>query len=407
MTVGMIGATVSNAPRNVANRAMFPLGTAVATSTTVCLEGRTRHTFGCDTPYIQVAHTGIYFDSNNVPQNCGNDQGIEHSIEIPSVQSSPVRMLWGGGNTGTITNGVVEYLSDQLFASSFGLPYFPGGTQFWLRSRKTVTNGQNYIYGQGGNASLGYSGEGEFFSDGTASQITNSGAMTTPSGGSAAANNSILPTAFIGAPTRSLSIMGVGDSLMYGGNDNWSDGTNGMGWFPRGLHLVNGRQCANANFGRGGSTALNFVTNISQRSYYYKYHDVLVIHYGTNDLATGRTAAQAAASILTIAQNAKANGIRWVVVSAVFPRTDSSNVPISGFATGGARDVLNASLAAMVGNGYVDQYIDLSSAIADPVNTDRWNTGIGVVSDWIHPNATGHVGLGNLFNPVAAGWRLY
>jgi lysophospholipase L1-like esterase len=406
MTVGIIGATVSSAPRNVANRGMFPLGTSVATSTTTCLEGRTRHTFACDTPYIQLAHAGLYFDSALLPQSCGNDQGIEHSIEIPTIQTAPVRVLWGGSNTGTIVSGVIEYLSDQLFASAFGLPYFPANTIFWLRSRKTVSNGQNYIYGQGG-AVTGYSGESEFFSDGSSSQIMNSGIMTTPSGGSAAANNSILPTAFIGAPTRSLSVMGVGDSLMYGGNDNWSDGTSGMGWFARGLKSVNGRQCANANFGRGGSTAFSYVTNSIQRSSYYKYHDVLVIHHGSNDLATGRTAAQAAANILTIAQNAKAAGIRWVVVSAVFPRTDSSNVPISGFATGGARDVLNASLPAMVGNGYVDQSIDLTAAIADPVNTDRWNLAAGVVSDWIHPNANGHAALAALFAPYAAAWRLY
>jgi len=397
----------STAERHVLTRGFFPAVNNTSATNTACLENRTRHVIAEDTPYLTCVDTGVYVTSLNVETNIGNDQTIERSLEIPSIQSTPVRWTWGGLNVGTITDGVGQIASDQLSASSFGLSVFRAGTVVWLRQRKTVTVGQKISTWQYGGAATGYSGEGAFWSDGnSASQVMNSGAMTTPTGGSTS-TFSAFPVVVLGAPGRCTSTVLLGDSLGMGQADNWSDGSSGGGWFARGMYNVNGRPLAHANFSHGTTCANQYVANSTIRKTYYPYFTRSVIHWGTNDAALSFSLTNTKNSMQTIASQLKAGGLRYVSVSGILPRTDGTNTPSTLYANGGTfRDPFNSYFASLASPGTdIDEFFNVSTAICDPVNTDKWGS-VSYTPDFVHVNATSSALCATNFNAVAAAWRL-
>lgn len=399
---GIASFGAASAPRVVASRGgMLAVGATTTGANSVCIEGRTRHCVAFDTPWLSVSDCGFYVDGNNVEQPLGAST-IERSIEIPSL-GAVVRRTYSGGNTGAIASGATEVSSDQIPASAFGLSAFPAGLIFWERFRRTVDAGAGALLPIGPVAAVtGYTGEGFAFSDGlSASQVMNQGAITVPTGGSLT-NNGFLPMAIVGAPNHCVSVMALGDSIVFGASDNWGDGGSGGGWFARGLYNVRNRGIAWANYGRSTSTAFQWNTGAVKRRTYHRYFTNAFVHYGTNDMAvSARSAAQTNTALTTLAATLRTDGLRFLSASGCWIRCDNLNVPISGYANGGAlREPYNALLAA---NAAFDEYNLFDAACRTSAGADTWKGGTTV--DWVHPNASVSPTIGADLTPIAAAWR--
>lgn len=401
--------------RVVANRGEVPQATIQAsTSGRVCFEGRLKCTLGGQAATeLRVVFGGYYTPSTNIETNIGNDQSIEAAIEISGVTK---RLTFGSANVGTVQDGVVEYISDPLLPSAFGLTTFAANTVFWLRQRRTVSLNQFFS----STLTTGLSGEIGWLSDGTsANQVMGTGNLIAPTGG--VSTSPLMPLAIIGRTVApEIAVLGLGDSIMADNNDTGGDGSAGGGWFARGLFSVNGRTVPWGRVSRASSAVQGYIANQSKRSALYKYFTHAVVLYGTNDMAgAGRTAAQVLADLQTLWGQVRGAGssIRHLETVLIFPRctattdswaTTAGQTVVTGFETGGAkRDPVNAGLISGVGSNGLDNYIDLNGAAADTVALDRWavnGTANYGTSDGVHPSPAISVLAGALFNPRAATW---
>lgn len=363
---------------------------------------------------LRFVVAGFYIASSGVETNAGNDQQVEIAVEWPGKSTQQVK--FGAQNVGTITNGAATYVSDPIYPAAFGMADFPANTQFWFRTRRVVTSGQNHTK----TVASGVSGEGTFYSDGlSASQLLGTGTMSIPPGGTSAGAE-FGPCAVLGRPIGApdIAVLIVGDSIVNGNNDSdiGGNGSDGGGWAARGLWSVNGRSVPWTKCSQGSTTAQELVAGGAKRGAYFAWHTHAIVNYGTNDLQSGRTAAQTWADLQTIYATLKAAGIRHVEQSLIFPResatTDSwataaGQTPLTGFETGGTkRDPLNASIAGL--SAALDAYLDLNGAVADATLTDRYavnGTANYGTSDGVHPQPVLHTLAGALFAARVASWR--
>ncbi|WP_165184732.1 hypothetical protein [Caulobacter soli] len=353
--------------------------------------------------YVNVAEVAL-----------GNDVAAEFAIEIPTAPiTTPQRVRYGGSTSTIIPDGAAEHTSDWIEASWFGLTEFPAGLEYWRRWDMRVPQGGWYLQPTV-NSSL-INGEGStFVAAATASTLLSTGA-TYGSG-----NYSHVPVMVLAeVPASTISVWGDGDSIMILSNDNFGDGSgNGGGWFRRGLYSVNGARIPNTNAGRGSTQISHFVASHSKRAQLWKYTNRRVSHYGTNDFVSGaRTAAAIFADHVAMAREYKLSVPGGKnTISAILPRANTSDAGatvagqtfpgvLSVFAAGGiGRDPLNALLQGAVGGGWIDEFMDLSPAIADATFPDRWKAP-GYTIDAIHPSAgTASAAMGATFNAVAAAW---
>lgn len=399
-----------------ATHGFIPSATRVASAgNLVCAETRRISKTGrAPLSELRLVFSGFWIaNGTGVETVPGNTQSLQAAIELPGAPTQVVQVTFGGSNTGTIPDGVAEYLSDPIYPGQFGLTQFPANTTFWYRERRVVTSGQIHTKGQSSQET----GEGTYYSDGlAASQLVATGVMTLPAGG-ANASCEFGPSAFLGRSigVPDVSCVIIGDSLFDGTNDNQIGGigNGGGGYVMRGLYSVAGRTVPSIKMACGGTQAQYFAAGFLRRRAFLKYVTHALCNYGTNDAVTGsRTAAQVLADLRVIWGVLKGgdSNIRHVVEVGIIPRTTSTDsfatvanqTPRAGFETGGAfRSTLNAALQGYVGTE-IDEYIDVSPAFYDPAQPARW--AVGSTADGTHYSPAAAVPAAAYITAAAASW---
>lgn len=180
------------------------------------------------------------------------------------------------------------------------------------------------------------------------------------------------PTPAVGA----LRVAALGDSITAGlqyANPS----------YPQQLQQALGAGFDVDNFGIGGDTAAQCLTNWTN-NVKGKGYDWLVLMCGVNSITAGVSGATAFASLETILDEARTEGLDIVVMS-VTPWKDAFSLWTSGKQA--AHDTLNASLASYATTHSLD-YVDAFAALENPGASDEmlpvYNFG-----DHLHPDMQG------------------
>lgn len=390
----------------VANRGRIPttLGSA-ATTNTVCAESRRRYKTGAAAlSELRLVFANFYIDgaaSSPLGQelNPGNAYTIEAAIEITGAPNPVVRVKFSGANTASVPDGAAEFVSDAVYPSQFGLTQFAPSTVFWVRERRVIAIGEKFA--RFGSVAGDIADETTRMSNGaSASQVLATGAMSTPSGGSAI-NCCFAPSVIIGRAVgrHDIAMLGVGDSIVNGSNDaifaGASDGSAGRGgWFTVGLWSVNSRAVPHCLMAMNGTTvyaameAPDLASAFAKRRVYLKYFTHALDNYGTND--KGMSPAQTVAATYARRQKLWAalrggdSRIRHITAVPILPRCDSTDsfasagnqTPRSGYASGSGdfRDPMNGYLGASLAAREIDALLDLNAAVEDAAAPGKWKT---------------------------------
>lgn len=374
-------------PRVCANRGEFYKNTTTAAANSVRIENRKYFTLGgAPQAAIRLSYAGFYIPTTNVETNIGNDQTVEAGLEIVGSPNVTKVFSFAGAATGTIVNGAARYSTDWLYASDFGLPFFPAGMTFFVRDLRQVTSGQLFSRCP---STANMTGEGTYLSNGaSASQVNAIGAMTVPASGSQI-NRCFGPICVEGLAqgVPDIAVLGIGDSLVEGVSDsnqpNGSDGSNGGGPLARALLSCGGRSVPLLQMAYAGTQVATLLPNMAKRRQYFPFVTHAIENYGTNDYASGgRSAAQIYIDRQTLWGAMRGAGaIRRIEAYPIFPRTSgawtsingSDQTPNSGYAIGGVfRDPMNANLAAAKAAGLIDDILDVTAPLVNPTAADKW-----------------------------------
>ena len=153
--------------------------------------------------------------------------------------------------------------------------------------------------------------------------------------------------------------------------------------YPQQLQQFLGAGFAVTNHGIGGDTAAQCLTNWTN-NVKGKGYDWLVLMCGVNSITAGVSGATAFASLQTILDEARAEGLSIVVMS-VTPWKDAFSLWTSGKQA--AHDTLNASLASYASTYSLD-YVDAFTALENPGAPDEM-LAIYDFGDHLHPDLQG------------------
>lgn len=339
---------------------------------------------------------------------------MEFGLERVSPAQT-VMFTFNGQPTVTLQPGEMA-TTDSIDASAFGLAEFPANELFWMRTGGVVASGDTWSFSSlvsnPSGTSVGRS------SHSATSQVSATGAMTTPPGG----NGGIVgpsPTAVIGtwAGTPDISLYVDGDSIVARQNDSADNGVSGGGFITRGIRSVDGRSIPQVKVARGSVQAAHWNNGNTVRQYLMQFCTHYICNFGINDLVTGAyTAAQTLANKQAIwaAFRSLAKGPKYIIDVPVGPYTTSTDgyvtvanqTPVSGYETGGTkRSALNNSVLALVGEATgPDEIIDVNLDWADGTATDKWIAS-GTV-DGVHPATTPHIAAGTRVTNAAHAWDM-
>lgn len=171
-------------------------------------------------------------------------------------------------------------------------------------------------------------------------------------------------------------------------------GLNSGGYVQRGLYQLAGRNVPTTKHSVGGALLLNVYKTHLLRRYYWKYHTHVICDFGTNDGASGYTAASVFNELQTLFTSLKSgdSNVRHIAMISIVNRcnttdqgqTNTNQTPIANFGlTGSFQYPLNNLVKGAVGNGLIDEYIDVTPVCSDAQYTDRWPATISV--DGVHP----------------------
>lgn len=386
----------------VATRGEIPLVRAVSnTSNKLRATGRSRHKAGKSAiTSIGASWTNYYIDISRNQIVIGNAVMLRAHIEIPGAPTPVVQLNFAGASSGLIPDGSTDFPSDLLPASAFGLTTIPAGQVFYVVTEFTVALNEALPCGPAPVDT----GEGGTYGDGTATQIGTAGTITNQSGG--AVTTAIpIPAAVIGRTAFPIaSAVFEGDSILFGAGDGGPSNVGGGGgesaggFAPRGAwDIGSGYALPWIRQSRTGSTAQQAAANYSMLSGVWKYATHFFLTLGSNDLNTGRSAAQTLADLKTLWAAAKAAGIQWVEQMQIVNRCSSSSdswstvanqTILTGFENGGSKkDPLNALIAANVGADGLDDFLNVNGLWADTGSTDKLRAP-GYTTDGAHPSAT-------------------
>lgn len=330
----------------------------------------------------------------------GNDYTLEAAFEKVSPASS-TRFLFSGANSGTVANGANLVLSDALTVN------IAAGEQFAIRKNITIASEtMNFP----DITSYLLPTDNRYTSPAAASQLLNTGAMTTPTGGTPA--GAAIAACLLGIPSVATpSVVIVGDSIANGSTDN------ARGYIIRGLDSVNGY---NVPWSRStvNSWSYNAASTSTQIQAIWPYCTHILFELGVNDIQNGRTLLQIQTDMTTLWTAAKAVTGPYgkplkVYQTIITPKTTSTDsfattanqTLATGFTTGGIRDQLNAWIKAQVGLGLLDGYVDPTIYCEDQSNFGKWvvnGTANYATADGIHPTSTFHQAMAAAVNSWAA-----
>jgi hypothetical protein len=230
---------------------------------------------------------------------------------------------------------------------------------------------------------------------GTNSQILATGAMTAAASGGGTVSGSGAGNLYPYGPlfaagaqpaASSKSVMAVGMSIIDGvvtSFDTTTDAGGNAGWFAKGCYAAG---VPFTKLTRGSNQMRWSVPSFAGDAYTLPMtrHSHVLLDNFTNDLATGgRTLAQLQADALTMITAARSAGAKVIMVK-ILPRTNGSNVPVTGFAPGGIRDQFNAWLGTKLADATIDYLIDFNP-LMESGSTGTWANFATDTYEGIHP----------------------
>lgn len=352
--------------------------------------GRSYHKTGGAAKTIAASWQNFYLGTNRVETNVGNTVTIKAHFEIPGAATPVVVATWTGASSGTMPDGAEDFQCDEIPASAFGYASeIPAGTAVYIVTELTVTSAQYYPY-----TLATTSAEKGTYGSGATSQIGTAGAIVNQEGGAAA--SFIGPAAVLGRSATTIkSAILFGNSLVYGYKDNKGWGDNGGGFFVRAAWNGGGTPMPWARQAMSSTTTEQAIASCTKQSALWKYATHFINDLGTNGLAAGNSASKEKAFIdalhkLTVAKGCKP--VQMKIINRVLSSTDAfateaNQTVLSGFETGGKKDVLNALIDTSVGLSIVAA-INANVGWAGTTYTDRI-AAPGITDDGVHPLPAG------------------
>ncbi len=352
---------------------------------------RTPHLLGGPVAEIQIGFMDWFYPSSDAEiANTTNDVTINHAWLERASTGQVVPLTFSGSRQLVLPmNSTAPYwLSDAIPSSVWTGGPLARDEVFWLNVQgafpeggkcvlgtPTATTGGNFITYPGGND------PGTFDTAGAVPAITgNSGRIKFG-----------LPVIFLGrfAEPGHLSVMGVGDSILDGTGDsnNPIPVPTGFGFLNRAAIDANGANAiAMFNLTRHAQTAASLAdaSRTPRQRELFKFANVVVEEYGTNDLGSGGTGVTATilSRLETIWGLARNAGVQKIVRTTLMPRTNSTDAwatpegqtPNTGWGADGKRDTINAALQDALAAGKIDVLLDTLPVLADPDDSHRWLT---------------------------------
>ncbi len=363
-----------------------------------------------DVSHIQIGMVGYWteFDTNTPEKDLGNNFAWEAGIETTSPVMTRQAFFHGQRST-TIENGSSLSLSDPLIMG------IAAGTTIYSRQNLVISDPT----GKFPNAARPlYSGT-NVLSSADISQVANTGALTTPSGGVTTFCRHHVP-AIIGIPKNPMpSVLVIGDSIAAGVGDASADAYGNNGFIARALANVNGYPLP------WHFQAIPGIRISSQKLQFYpKSRDIwqycthVIFETGYNDLNSGTVAQMQADATSILTEFKRTIGPYGkplhVTVVTICPSTTTTNnwtdaagqTPKAAFVVGGKRDQYNAWLRTLPGGGLVDDIIDITTVTDDPVNPGKWYTTGATnfpTADSVHPASGMVTRMSGLVNTWALG----
>lgn len=319
---------------------------------------------------IKIIAQNFYVDQGTRSEaSPGATATVTASIEYPS--GTCTQLLFSSSASGTIADGST-LTSDYLTLS------IPSGAQFWVRQYLTSTAGAIYnsVHTQitGDQIKLAVSG--------LADQTVSCGAITGGAGGMA------FPLAII-APITAPSVCMVGDSIVWGTGDTpTADGDQGI------IARTIGPSFGYVNMGVPSDTInINggFLSSHAQRVKPFSFCTHLIVEYGTNDFASGRTLAQVKTDLNIL------YGLfptTKVFQTTILPRPTTSDACVTlGNQTLPSWEASRTSLNDQLKAGSFGPFLgafDTSSQLETATDSGFWITSPRSSVDCTHPNATGY-----------------
>lgn len=397
----------ANRQQIVANRGTIHGGLANSGTTYSRGEQRFKLFFGPSvTTDIQFVFGNFQAPGTSAEVDGPNALNIEATLETITPSVAAIRSTFNGVTPGLLNPGGI-FAADAMPVS------LPANAQAWGRTGVIVNVGQSWPR----TSFFAISGEAQYESTASVSQVNATGAMSTPAGGQTAGGG-FLPLGIIGVPEKPFPAVGLlGDSIMAGTVGDATSTVNGSrGMYARGLFFDNGTLWPYVMLARASERA-EWCAGLSSylRKYMLQYCTHVICNYGTNDIAAGRTFDQIKADLMSIWDQARARGCK-VYQAMILPRVTSSNSFVdiagqtitAGFGANSTRYLLNQFFQASVGT-LIDGVIDGNKYLEDPNNYGRWVVNGSpnyVTSDGTHPNATGAILGAAATKSVAERWTV-
>lgn len=348
-----------------------------------------------DVSDIQIGVIGFYTPQNNNTGDkaIGNSFSYEAAIEITSPAVTR-NTYFGENKTVTVSDTSPLILSNPVNVT------MAAGTQFYTRQGFILSAAAEkfpaYIRGSVNATNV--------LSPISTSQISATGALTIPGGGTSANFCRPQPAVILGIPKDPIpAVLVLGDSIAEGTGDAVASARGGSGFIRRGLEMVNGYsmpwhfQAVPGLSLDGSNLSLSPMTRDT-----WKYCTHAILQLGINNLSGSETLSSMQTKTTALLNELKRTIGPYgkplhVSVTTMTPRTTSSNsftdaagqtVATSYFTSGGIRDQYNSWLLSLVGGNLVDNVIDLREATQDPGDHTKWfTTGASnfPTSDGTHP----------------------
>lgn len=344
---------------------------------------RVQHIMGRDTDNLVLSFHNFW-----VAQTATNDASNPYTIESLSIQNEAgtvtIPVTFNGGNSSiTLAVGDVDIQADPILPSAFGLSKFSRSEKYWIKFIISYGLTAGYVVN---NQAIGDVVGQQSFRFGAGTTITSgtyaNGAFTTS--GDAVGNlpNNYVSVFVLGRPSNIFekSIIALGDSLTEVTNDTANGGVFGRGAYQRAMRTSTSTDPRPfLNLGTGGSFSTNLTTNRTYALAYFKYADIGIEAYGTNDAAVGFTAAQIYANLENLWNLLKAAGVTKIIRPKYWPRTASTDnyatlanqTPSTGWGVGSKVADLETMFDAAVTAGTITVSPTFST-VRDPSDYWKW-----------------------------------
>lgn len=360
---------------------------------------------------LRLSFPATVFGNDDVP--VGNDYTIELcALEKESGGAAYTPVLFGGQASAVVANGVIEFLSDQILPSSFGLANFTRGDIYWVRGLLSVAgNGNFFPCGQFGSIGAGGSAlVHDPVTTGISSVYGTGGpSYSAGTGGSGPVDYSFVGGGFhtvvLGTPVDATGkyIVGLGDSIVAGTGETAAPGGGWLsGFFVRGLIDADfvSNPIAGLNFGWPGSVASQWGYPLAASKKLLSYANVTVEEYGTN---SGQYANSS--SIWALAKGLGHKVVRTklltITTSTDTWATKANQTKLAGWTTpGGGQITFNDQIAAQEGVLF-DKFVSFDAVALDGTDRDYWRSP-GYTIDGTHPTSVAHEAMAAVLRTAIA-----